>query len=71
MKETRENLRTENEKLAAELEELIANTEHLENDMAKAVKAEETRHAKEIENLKKANQVIKVRVARLTRTLFY
>jgi hypothetical protein len=71
LKTIRENLKTENEKLEAAFDKTIAKTEQLKIEMAKAVNAEETRHAKDLDDLKKSNQIMKVRVARPTHTLFH
>lgn len=63
-------MRTKNEKLEAELAKTIAKTEQLKNEMAEAKKVEETRHAKDLDDLNKTNQSIGVRVAQLNHPLF-
>ncbi|XP_025407470.1 33 kDa inner dynein arm light chain, axonemal-like [Sipha flava] len=62
LKTIRENLKTENEKLEAAFDKTIAKTEQLKIEMAKAVNAEETRHAKDLDDLKKSNQIMKVQI---------
>jgi hypothetical protein len=71
LKKTRENLKIQNEKLEAELVETTAKMEQLKIKMQEAEKTEVTRHAKDLDDRKKAKQIIYVRVARPTHTLFH
>jgi hypothetical protein len=62
---------SKNKKLKAKLAETIEKTNQLKNEMDEARKAEEMRHDKDLDDLKKANQLIRVRVARPTHILFH
>lgn len=54
-------LKSENEQLKAELAKVRAKTEEIENEMIKVQDKEDDVHSKELENLKKANQLLKVK----------
>lgn len=59
--ERADRLRSENETLENELAKTLAQTEEVEKDMNEKRQMLIERHAKEISDVKKANEVVKVR----------